>query len=137
MCSAYAQMGMPCGNGVDCGDALSCVDSVCEPAVKSLGAPCVFVGGAGCDYYSGLACSEATGTCQTARLSPPGGPCGVVAYQPAFCSLSECVDGACVADALLGEPCDVGGPPCQPETICVTEDGGSTGVCRYHGASCL
>jgi hypothetical protein len=135
VCSAYAQMGMPCGNGVNCGVALSCVNLVCQPAVKSLGAPCDGVSGAGCDFYSGLACSDETNTCQTARLSPPGGPCGMVEYQPASCSLSTCLDGACVGDALLGEPCDLGGPSCQAETTCVTFDGGTTGTCRYHGAT--
>lgn len=138
VCQPYALLGAMCGSGITCADGLTCVGvsgsapGTCQPGVTTLGAPCSF-SGAGCDFNSGLACNAAKGTCQTVKLSPPGGPCGTVGDQPTSCAAGACVRGVCVAYPLRGAPCDLDGPGCMNTAHCVIADGGTHGTCQIRG----
>ena len=92
--------------------------------------------GAGCDFAAGLTCNVSTGTCQTAKLVPPGSACGVVGYQDNSCFQGSCIHGTCIGSVTPGEACDAQiGPSCTiPARCIITSDGGTSGTCVIPGA---
>ena len=143
VCQPHALAGQMCGQGVVCDDGLTCVGStstvpgVCQAAIETMGTACPFSSSTNaCDMNAGLACNEVKNTCQPAKLFPPGGPCGVVAGQWAYCDTGRCVDGNCAAYLLPGAPCQVsaGTNPCISPTACIGPLG-AMGTCQYHGAA--
>jgi hypothetical protein len=100
---------------------------------------CSFTG-AGCSFYSGYTCNAQTNECATLGFGVPGAACGTVGDQFASCSGGTCLRGACVANALIGQPCDiVSGPACTADERCILSDadGGTAGTCQVNGfAAC-
>jgi hypothetical protein len=146
-CVGYANMGSSCSPGQPCAAHLACVGynpqsgapGTCEQAIGTANSPCSFQG-AGCDVLQGLSCNAQTQTCATALIQMPGEACGVVGNQQAYCyGGGDCVDGACRAAGLPGDPCDiVNGPSCITLANCIVDaDGGTSGTCQMsNGSSC-
>jgi hypothetical protein len=138
-CESYSQIGAVCSDSQPCALGLTCTAGVtgssCQSGVITANTSCVY-SGPGCDFSMGLACNIETGTCQMARLVAPGGACGGVDGQQAYCTAGTCVRGSCVAYAGVGQACDtVAGPSCLGSTRCVlTGDGGTAGTCVIDGA---
>ncbi len=138
-CETYSQLGASCGAGVSCAVGLTCTPGVdgstCQSGVDTQGQGCVF-SGPGCSFSDGLVCNIQSSTCQGVQFVAPGGACGQVSGQQAYCSGGTCTFGNCVADGLAGQPCSMAanGGTCITGTRCITPaDGGTTGTCQVIG----
>jgi hypothetical protein len=140
-CVAFALQGQGCSTAQPCSEGLTCVASAgassgtCQAGAIGTNMPCSFTG-AGCSFYAGYACNAQTNACATVSLGAPGAGCGTVGDQFASCSGGTCVRGACVANALLGQACDIAnGPACADDERCILSaaDGGTGGTCQANG----
>jgi hypothetical protein len=136
-CANHAAVGTSCGNSQPCAVNLVCVAGVCTQTAASAGATCNPLG-AGCDATKGLSCNGSTDTCATLVLAQPGEACGVVGDQEQICTAGLCERGVCVAQPLLGQPCEVArGSQCLGFSECIaTTDGGNAGTCQIPGTAC-
>jgi len=131
-CIVPALEGASCVNSF-CSTGLACIGGKCTLPASGLGSPCDYAG-AGCNFVSGLVCNGESNTCVTATLALPGQACGMVGGQQQNCAAGLCVEGACVGDPLVGEACQLDGPPCYNDTRCVLPgDGGVVGTCLVVG----
>ena len=138
-CETYSQLGATCQTGSSCAVGLTCTPGVngssCQSGVETLDQPCVF-SGPGCSFSDGLVCNIQSSTCQGVQLVAPGGACGEVSGQQAYCIGGTCIFGNCLSYGLPGQPCSMAANAvtCITGTRCVTTtDGGVGGVCQVIG----
>jgi hypothetical protein len=128
-----------CQGGYSCigADTQAGITGSCQVSATTVGTTCNYATGPGCDNTLSLYC--ASGSCQPEPYVAGGQPCGyegndfIASCQGGgMCvTVSPATSGTCVAPAADGAACDlVNGPPCLPDSRCITDDG-SSGTCAF------